>query len=801
MKQIISTGSYIAFVLLFLLSTSLDAQIFKKRSKRTNDEKQQTVAQEGNNQTADQEWICLGPSGMPNSLCSSNTFGLGQMYRIEFDPMYDGDDNQTVYACSSFGGLWRSENDGLSWVNVNTDNLPSTSVADVCINPFDRNEIFICSGYADGSLYTPFGPNWTHVIPIYTTGIHRTKDYGKTWEDISSGFISEFKDGGFCRKMAINPFNPDQIFIATNQGLYTSSNATSDDVVWKNVSIRSKIDESDFRGLAFKPDDSNTIYASSKNIFRSSNGGRNWTSITGDEFDLNLDSLPDSFTIKRINLAVSPAAPERLYAYISGTKHVNGNSKDGAHIAVFEDEKWRIIETRYTSGLTYFDESWIAIAVSPVDPDFVVYGNTRVLGSEDIENKSFGLRSTYCGQGFHADVHDLEFQPNVENPKLFCGNHGGVSVKTLPDASTKGWEYMNEGLATATLWSFDDSGVNEDIAIIATQDNGTLAYIDTLGSKWHFLKGGDGYTARIDDKNPDHAYFSGGDRSLVFFDFSTLEIIDQTGKLPKDPRNNTDVVITTKTFPMVNHPETGALLFGFTEIFQKNIVKPSVITKLDDIWEIKSDIMQLETESWKRQITEIAICESNPDYVYVITGGQQNPPGDWQLRSRLYKSTKGLRANDRNKFFSGNFYPGEKFDDDTLAILSGVAVDPDNPKKVFISFAGLLGQYRVWYSENGGGEWLNADPKGQLKKIPVNAIAIDKDANDRLYAGTDFGLYIKDEGKDWVKVDEFPSVRITELKLNKKFNKIRIATFGRGLWEGPLTANSSQEPSDPRIND
>jgi hypothetical protein len=801
MKRIILIATILTIALLVAPSTNLDAQIFKKRTKRVENQ-QQSESEDKNSIAGDISWKCLGPAGMPNSLCSSKTYGVGQMHRIEFDPMYDGDQNQTVYACSSFGGLWRSENDGDNWEVVNTDNLPSTSVADVCINPFNRNEIFICSGYADGSLYTPFGPNWTHVIPIYTTGIHRSKDYGKTWEDISSGFISEFRDGGFCRKMAINPFNPDQIFIATNQGLYTSSNATSNNVKWKNVSIRNKKDENDFRGLAFKPDDSNTIYASSKNIFRSQNGGSNWTSITGSEFNLDLTNLPDSFSIKRINIAVSPAAPERLYAYISGTRQVNGKFKDGAHIAVFEDEKWRIIETRYTSGLAYFDESWIALAVSPVDPDFVVYANTRVFGSEDIENKSFGLRSSYCGDGFHADVHDLEFQPNVENPKLFCGNHGGMSVKTLPDASTKGWEYKNEGIATATLWSFDDSEVNEGIAIIATQDNGTMAYIDTLGFKWHFLKGGDGYSARIDDVKPDQAYLSGGDRSLAFFDFKTLKITDQTGKLPKDPRNETDVIITTKTFPMVNHPETGALLFGFTEVFQKNIVAPAVTTRLEDIWELKSDITRLEIEAWKRQITEIAICENNPDYVYLITGGQQNPPdSEWHLRSRLYKSTKGFKTNDRNNYFEGNAYPGENFDNDTLAILSSVAVDPDNPDLVYLGYAGLPGQFRVWYSDNGGKDWHNADPNRIFNKNPVNAIAIDKDANNRLYAGTDFGLYTKDEGEDWEKVEEFPSVRITELKINKRFNKIRIATFGRGLWEGPLEASNTHKPGDFRFPD
>ncbi len=157
-----------------------------------------------------------------------------------------------------------------------------------------------------------------------------------------------------------------------------------------------------------------------------------------------------------------------------------------------------------------------------MEPDFVVYGNPRVIGCEHIESPSFGMRSPYGGGGFHADVHALEFQPNVANPKLFCGNIGGVSVKTLPDKSIKDWEYMNEGLEVVPIWSFDDSEFTEGQAIIGLQDNGTLVYVDTMENKWQFIKGGDCYSKRINDATPDEANLSGDYRSPAFFNFKTL---------------------------------------------------------------------------------------------------------------------------------------------------------------------------------------------------------------------------------------------------------------------------------------
>jgi hypothetical protein len=732
-------------------------------------------------------WRFLGPDGMPNILSSSNTYGVGQANRIMFDPFYNGLENTTVYAASFFGGLWRSLDDGDTWHNVNTDFLPSTSIADICINPFDSRMLFVSTGYGDGGIFDARSPNWAHINPLFTVGIFRSIDFGNSWQDISGNFPDFFPSGGMCRKMAINPFNPDQIFVATTEGVIFTNNATKKHVKWKNAFQNIDPELRDTRGIEFKPDDSNTIYASGTGIFRSQDGGKNWKSITGIEFNLDLNNLKDSLIVRRINIAVSPAAPQRLYAYILGERTPAKKSIAGAHIAIFEDEKWEIIETRYSSGLTYFADNWIAIAVSPVDGDAVFYGNSRLIGSEDIKNTPFGLRSPYCGDGFHADIHALAFQPNVENPKLFCGNHGGMSVKSMPNPTTKGWEYKNEGLGVATIWSFDDSEADENIAIIATQDNGTLFRMDTLGSRWHFIAGGDGYSARIDDQNPNLLYNSLGDKSFNIFDLQTFKNHNKTMRLPNDSRSQRERVKTTKTFPLQNHPITSEPWFGFTEIYTKLIDLTKAGGKHEDIWVRQSDLHKTLKLSWMRQITEIAFSESNPEIIYVVTAGQQNSPAsDWHLPSGLFKSeTGGLMGEESEEIrFQPINYPGYKFDNDTLPIITGIAVSNVNPNHIWIAYTGIPGHYRIWFSPNGGETWINDDPYEIFADNPVNAIAYLNNRADRLYAGTDRGLYTKSRFTGWEKITDFPNVRITELKINYKFNKLRVATFGRGLWEG-----------------
>lgn len=771
------------FLLLIVYSLLLPEKSFTQTAQRVKDHIKASLNEKNS------DWFNAGPAGMPNIAESSNTYGVGQIHRLEFDPGYDGAENRTVYACSSFGGLWRSYNDGESWENVNTDFLPTTSVADVCINPTNPRQIFVCTGYADGLLVSVISPNWAHVNPINTCGVFRSNDFGKTWEGISDGFLDDFSSGGWCRKMCINPLNPNQIFIATTKGIYRTNNAGEIKPLWKKV-FEGVENQSDFRGVVFKPDDANTIYASGTGIFRSTSGGETWESLTGDQCSLNLTSLPDSFSVKRINIAVTPAAPENLYAYVLGTKKTQKKTLTGGLIAIFNGTAWEIVESKFSAGFSYFSETWIAIAVSPVDAGMIYYGNTHVIGTQDVKNMKFTEVSPYCGNGFHADVHDLEFQPNVPAPKLFCGNHGGVSVKTISVPGIKGWEYRNEGLSVATIWSFDVPEDKNDRAIIGTQDNGTLIHYDTLGFKWHYIKGGDGYTARIDDQNPDIAYFSQGDRSLFRFHFGTMKSYSEITKLPKDPVDIKYPVITVKTFPMINHPSYGKLWFGFTELFSLEQQLASYKVPVTDIWWRQSDIYKTEPMGHARQITEIVISNSDHEVIYLVTAGQQNDPtSDWQLESGLYRSENGgiNNSDPENLQFIRLSHPGYPSGNDTIAIITSACVHPANSEKVWITFTGIDGRYRVWNSENGGKTWSNADPGGILSNNPVNAIAIQNNENERLYIGTDYGLFFKDKNSEWQKVTDFPSVRVTEIKINEKLMKLHVATFGRGLWDKNLS--------------
>ncbi|MEZ4686630.1 MAG: hypothetical protein R3B47_11360 [Bacteroidia bacterium] len=58
---------------------------------------------------------------------------------------------------------------------------------------------------------------------------------------------------------------------------------------------------------------------------------------------------------------------------------------------------------------------------------------------------------------------------------------------------------------------------------------------------------------------------------------------------------------------------------------------------------------------WQRQITEFAVAESDPDYMYVAFNGSENGPGaSWYLEPKLFRTKTG-GCNDYPDYGNGGF--------------------------------------------------------------------------------------------------------------------------------------------------
>lgn len=752
-------------------------------------------------------WTSLGPTGTPQAdLIPINSRGVGQIHRIVFDPSYNGISNQIIYACSGYGGLWRSLDDGNNWAVLNTDTqLPISSVSDIAIDYVNSDNIFISTGDGESGIAFFSSPNVANINPLFTAGVYRSTDNGTTWQSINNGLLAFFGNGGVIRRILINPNNSNELFVASSKGLFKSNNALSVTPTWQQLFTGFSLDE-DFKGLEFVPGNTNSIYASSnKDIYISNNNGINWTSITGSGsgLDLNISGLPNNFNPYRINLAVTQADPSLLYAYIIGEENdpINIMNKiKSLYIYRYQSGNWS--QKHYQIANSAFDAispTWNAIAVSPVNANEVYFGHTIVLGTTDIETIPFSGKSSYNGTGQHADIHGISFSPNLIGNKLFMATDGGISKYI----STYNWQEKNNGLSVGTIWSFDINEVDKDMILIGNQDCGVNI---KRGSSWSIVDGGDGYGASIPyDEDNIMIYNSNG--RFIRYDLNTNARVTENPSPASSPSNFLpyDAEATTDKvgFPYIiskKHPKTGEHFFNFTNLYKRKKKIPSAGDTPTDIWSIESDISKIEIAQWRRSITEFEIAESNPDYVYIATLGVDNGAGaSWQLNPKLYRSTTGTNNGNYasiNKFsdISGNF-PASGVGNVTPAVITGIAVSTVNPHKLWVTFTGYDPQYKVYYSIDAGNSWINADPDGCLANLPVNSIVYQDGTNDRIYIGTDAGVYYKDNSMStWVKYGNIPNCRVTELKINKCANKIIAATFGRGVWEADLL--SSESPSN-----
>jgi len=95
---------------------------------------------------------------------------------------------------------------------------------------------------------------------------------------------------------------------------------------------------------------------------------------------------------------------------------------------------------------------------------------------------------------------------------------------------------------------------------------------------------------------------------------------------------------------------------------------------------------------------------------------------------------------------------------------------------------------RLYRTTDGGQTWksiVGADPAHRLPNVPVYVVRYDPIEANTIYAGTDLGVYITlDGGATWDRMGEgLPMVPVRDMYIAQNQDFIRVATYGRGLWE------------------
>ena len=563
----------------------------------------------------------------------------------------------------------------------------------------------------------------------YSYGLMKSTDGGMTFNTTGLSFnITSYYRGN---RVLIDPNNNNVIIVATSNGIYRSIDGGN--------SFTHTYTSINMTDIEFHVTNSNVIYGASKgntSIYKSIDNGINW-SVSG-------TGLPNTSSVVRACVAVTPANPSVVYALFGN----NSNGFYGVYKSNDEGQTWTQQSNSpnllgwSTTGSDSDGQAWydLAFAVDPISENILFVGGVNCWRSTN-GGQSWSLNTHWYGGGganyMHADIHMFRYNPL--NNFIYSANDGGLYVST--DVG-QNWTDISDGLQITQMYSLGVSQTVQDMVITGCQDNGTFLKEQT---NWDPVIGGDGMECIIDYTNSNIMY------GALYYGDIRKSINGGNSFSSIGPASNG----AWETPYVIDRNDNETLYAGYTELYKT--------TNGGNNW---NTITNGVTNGGK--IDEIALAKSNQDVIYFSDG------------ANIYKTING--GNNWSNI--SNNLPYKQ--------ISYIAVHPLNEDKIWVTFSGYTSGEKVYMSDDGGNNWQNIS--GTLPNIPCNTIVLDENSNlETLYIGTDLGVFTKDSTvSDWsgFNNNSLPNVIVHELEIQYQSNKLIAATYGRGLWSIDLQITS-----------
>lgn len=563
------------------------------------------------------------------------------------------------------------------------------------------------------------------VSDTYSYGLLRSADAGTTWEP--TGLTYNIPDGINFRRLALDPLQPHVMLAATNDGLKRSVNAAQDFV---------EVASGHYTDVQWMPGQSDTVFASTYSgggtakLFRSTDGGITWTLMQG---------LPGN-NAGRIKVRMSPAAPRRVYALVS-------NNQSAFRGLWRSDDAGQTFQQMATSpnlfgwegdGSDTDGTAWYAMdmAVSNVNADVIVVGSVSPWISTDggATFLPYGHWSGGSAPYVHADQHRLAFHPITD--RFYSANDGGLFRKAW---TFNGFDIRSNGMNITQFYRMSHGTQDPDRILAGCQDNGTHRW---LNGTWTIVYGGDGMEALIHPTNGNVMYCTtqGGT-----FHRSTDAGFSFSNDL--SPNGGTGQWVT----PFLLDPSGEPVIYAAWS---------NQVFRSDDNG---SSWFEFSTVLAGGDVTNMRIADSDPDVMYVTTG------------TRVYRTSD-----------LGGTWDNISVGLPSFVNITGLAIDPFDANTVWITYSGYTDGKKVYRSTDAGQTWQNMS--FDMPNLPANCVIMEKSPEGGVYVGTDAGVFYWQEGAtEWIPfMNNLPNVIVSDMELSDVAQKLRIATYGRGIWESPL---------------
>ncbi len=706
-------------------------------------------------------WTELGPKNF-----------AGRVLSIAFHPT----NPNIMFVGTASGGIWKTTNGGtggaggINWQFVPTG-FPVLGVSSIVINPLNPNEIYAGTGEVyNNPASLAGGPTGAGHIRLfrgtYGIGIIKSVDGGVTWTktlDFSSSSVKGVMD------MWIHPSTPSTVWAGTTDGIYRTTNSGATWTLIHNVA-----NAMDF---CQKPGNPDVIYVGCGNFGSAGSGIYKTVNANAatPTFTKLSSGLPASITGKTM-LSISANNTSKVYASI-GRHPDNAGDATGLYYSNDEGANWTATPNINGSSKVT-TQGWYAhdIAANPASANTIIWAelntwratnggtttgglsNVGVWSNWNVNNTTVGTLMEGVNDNYvHADVHRISYSPHdATGNTLFLCTDGGIFRST--DGGLN-YQTLNGGLNTAQIYSnMAISPANSNYMLLGLQDNEAMVYEGNPGCR-RIGSLGDGFHAAIKSTGTVQiveSYYFNRRRSTN----SGSTFGAGTGAVAELACFNVPMVYSRQV------PST--YMFAGSIYFKRSADDGATWTDLNGGAAIAGNNNPI-----------IAMDAPNNSTVYFST----SPGGG--VRSKLWKTTNATVASPTFTEITGTL-PDRYYSD--------IAVDPTNPNRIAVSLSGF-GSSHVYMSTNGGTSWTNIG--AGLPDVPANTVVFDPITPSNLYIGNDIGVFYANNvpgsisgasySLTWTSYNEgFTDAILVSDLLVTSTGKIRLGSYGRGLWERDL---------------
>jgi len=685
----------------------------------------------------------LGPAGMS-----------GRITAIDVDLS----DKDRIFVGSASGGVWLSENGGISWEPI-FDDQPVLSIGSIKINQKNPSEIWVGTGEGNprNSLNTG-------------AGIYKSIDGGKTWK------LMGLEKTKVIHRLVIDQHNPNTVYAGAmgspwgpnrERGVFKTTDGGK---TWKNILYVN--DKTGVADMIADPTNPNKLIVAMYEHIRhpwdytsggkgsgmhiTYDGGATWTRMTDRE------GMPKG-DLGRMGLAIAPSMPNIIYALIEAEENGLYKSTDGG-------KKWSLVSKKNIGNRPFY---YSEIYVDPINENRIYNLWSYVSLSED-GGKTFKTIMDY-GNAVHPDHHSFWIDP-TDPTYLINGNDGGLNISRDRGES---WRFVHN----IPVGQFYHINIDNDWPYNVyggMQDNGSW-----IGPSMVMKRGG------IRNYDFQELYFGDGFDVVPYPDDSRYGwAMSQGGNVGFYDRETGDVKSAKPA-----HPDGESLRFNWNAAIAQDPENPCGVyfgsqyvhytDDCGDSWTILSD--DLTTNDTSRQHADksggLTIDATQAENFTTILSIAPSPVDDKVIwvgtdDGNLQMTTdRGDNWNNVKTKLRGT--------PDGVWIPQIVASEK-NAGEAFV----VANDYRrnnysayAYHTTDYGRSFTRIADDQQIKGF-VLSIVQDPVEPNLLFLGTDAGLYMSlDKGKKWYHMNEgFPAVQVSDLKIHPREHDLVIGTFGRAIW-------------------